>query len=237
MKEKVIISGDIIEILSYSKLNTTTKDMTEVRNGEGVKRFENYAQRQQKRRDMIRRLSTMNFKCKYAKFITLTFKENITDIKVANKEFKKYVQRMRYRYGPFKYIAVIEFQDRGAIHYHMLSDLPYIHYDKLYEIWDNGNIHVRSVDHVDNLGAYLVKYMTKENDDERLQGENGYLISKGLERPIELKSWVHGKDSVCMVVQKYGLDKKMPTYASTYESEFTGNTGYLQFNLSRRNKK
>ncbi|GAI10009.1 unnamed protein product, partial [marine sediment metagenome] len=41
---------------------------------------------------------------------------------ITNREFKKFIQRLRYQYGDFKYMAVIEFQDRGAIHYHMISD-------------------------------------------------------------------------------------------------------------------
>jgi len=54
------------------------------------------------------------------KFITYTFKENIKSIKEANTYWKKYMKKIQYKYGKLKYITVIEFQERGAIHYHTL---------------------------------------------------------------------------------------------------------------------
>jgi hypothetical protein len=59
-------------------------------------------------------------------FTTLTFRENLHNIKEANYEFLKFIKRVKYKFGDFKYLAVIEFQDRGAIHYHMISDFRYI---------------------------------------------------------------------------------------------------------------
>lgn len=56
-------------------------------------------------------------------FITLTFKENITDIVYANKIFNAWVSNVRKLKKDFKYIAVPEFQKRGAVHYHILSNL------------------------------------------------------------------------------------------------------------------
>ena len=237
MKEKVIVSGQIIEVIGYSRLNTGSQDMEKVRAGTGIKRQENYANRQQTRRNMIRRLVTSNFNMKYAKFQTLTFAENLQDLKEANARYKAYIRKLRKKYGQFKYVTVIEFQKRGAIHYHMLSDLPYIPIEELQEMWIYGFVKVNAVDHVDNLGAYLVKYMTKDNADERLQGEKGYLISQGLIRPQEYKSWVDGNQSIEEIIARYKLDKKKPTYDATYESEHNGTTRYLQFNLSRRVKK
>lgn len=233
IKEKVVISGDIIEIISYSKLNTDSKDMTEVRNGEGVQRVENYATTQKKRRDKIRRLSTSNFDVEYAKFVTLTFRDNLKDVKKANKAFKQFIQRLRYKYYDFKYIAVIEFQKRGAVHYHMLSDLPFIPVDEVKKIWGNGFVKIQAIDHVDNIGAYLVKYMNKDNDDTRLQGEKGYLMSKNLAKPLELSSWKDGDALLFAVVDKYQLKEKTPSYASTYESDKAGTITYLQYNLNR----
>ncbi|MGM9458151.1 rolling circle replication-associated protein, partial [Lacticaseibacillus rhamnosus] len=74
---------------------------------------------------MVRRLVLANFDAG-SKFVTFTFAENVKDIDQANREWKKFVQRLRRRYGDFKYLSVIEFQKRGAVHYHMISDLPYV---------------------------------------------------------------------------------------------------------------
>ena len=60
--------------------------------------------------------------CKSA-FLTLTFEENIIDIKRANYEFTKFIQRLNnhitgYKKSYLKYVNAIEFQKRGAVHYH-----------------------------------------------------------------------------------------------------------------------
>ena len=81
---------------------------------------------------------------------------------------------MKYNYDSFKYLAVVEFQKRGAIHYHMLSDFGYIEQKELEKIWGNGFVWIRDLltgnngKPVDNVGAYLVKYMNKNIIDKRL---------------------------------------------------------------------
>lgn len=59
----------------------------------------------------------------FVTFITLTFKNNITDISFANKKFKTWVTRIREIKKDFKYIYVSEFQKRGAVHYHLITNL------------------------------------------------------------------------------------------------------------------
>lgn len=61
-------------------------------------------------------------------FITLTFKENITDLSYANREFHKFTSKVSRRCKnlgfEYMYIGVPEFQKRGAVHYHLLTNLP-----------------------------------------------------------------------------------------------------------------
>lgn len=67
-------------------------------------------------------------------FITLTFAENITDLNEANKRFHVYVVQMARRckdFGfEFQYIGVPEFQKRGAVHYHLVTN---VQLGKVYE--------------------------------------------------------------------------------------------------------
>jgi hypothetical protein len=114
------------------------------------------------------------------KFITLTFRENLSDIHQANYEFKKFIERLKYKYGDFKYIACIEFQKRGAIHYHMICSLDYIKKSELASIWRNGFVKINNIKEVDDLGAYLIKYMVKDKDIWKLARNKSYLYSKGL---------------------------------------------------------
>lgn len=90
--------------------------------------------------------------------LTLTFADDIRDIKVANDLFSNFIQRLNYSVNKnerghsekeakknlLKYTAVIEFQDKtrgGVIHYHMIFyNLPRMNriYDRLFKIWGKG---------------------------------------------------------------------------------------------------
>lgn len=231
----MIISGNIVEIFEYENLNTKCpdRDMNEVRQGSGKDEAENYQKRQRERRQTVTRLINCNFS-PGDKFLTLTFSDNKTDVKECNKYFHDYTKRMRRKYPGFHYVAVIEFQERGAVHYHLLCKQPYIPQKQLLKLWGHGHVWINRIDHVDNLGAYVVKYMSKELDDSRLKGLKGYNCSEGLQRPMELKSWK--KDPIHQTFLKLHLDEKKPVYTSTYTSDHLGQVGYAQYNLIRTNQ-
>lgn len=236
---KIIVTNNIIEYFEYEKLNVTgapPPSAYEVVKGEGREKEENYKRYQQVRRDAIRRLVTMNFDKDMSKFITLTFKENIKDVKVANKHFHTFVKRLRRRFTDLKYVAVIEFQDknkRGAVHYHMIANLPYIKAKELETIWSNGFIKINAIDKVDNIGAYVIKYMTKDQADPRLQGLKAYNCSIGLDRPTEITTWKDGTDFTKLLFDKLSLKEKTPVYSAKYTSEHAGQIIYRQYNLTR----
>lgn len=177
-------------------------------------------------RNELRRTILANFD-NGSKFVTLTFAENLTDVNQANAQFKRFIQRMRRRHGDFKYAAVIEFQERGAVHYHMISDLPYIPKPKLADIWGHGFVRINEISHVDNVGAYITAYMTKDNLDDRLRGKKAYMTSKNLLRPITLQ----GMDAQ-EIIDQYA-DKKNEVYANSYESEYLGLVSYAEHNMYR----
>ena len=90
--------------------------------------------------------------------------------------------------------------------------------------------------HVDNLGAYVTKYMTKSNADPRLQTTKGYLCSKGLDRPRVIKSW-NGKGNDMMIkaiIDNYGLTKENAVYHQVKDTGDNGKINYLQYNLKRK---
>lgn len=134
-------------------------------------------------------------------FITLTFADNITDISFANKKFNQFISNVRKLKSDFKYLAVPEFQKRGAVHYHLLSNLNYddgviipqknkkgkaLKIDTLYDIkcWSFGFCRVDFINkNYKKIFSYLTKYMTKDIDD-RLFSKKRYLFSHNLNRPI-----------------------------------------------------
>lgn len=250
MYVKIKIAKHVIEVKQYEKLNTRGADQgKETEYGESQNYRENYLDTVRRRRETVRDLAIMNFDVGSAKFITLTFRNNekidIRKPQECNKEFKKFIQRLRRRYEGFKYLAVIEFQDkndRGAVHYHMLIDLPYVPAKEIEQLWGLGFIKVNAIDKVDNLGAYISKYMTKDNADERLQCEKGYFCSKGLLRPKIYKSWDLNRASkrqgflkALQMVEQAKAEKK-EVYHSEYDSTYTGQSTYSQFNTKRQKK-
>lgn len=168
------------------------------------------------------------------KFLTLTFAENQTDIKQARYEFEKFIKRLqtysKKKFGKsyqIKYICVIEFQERGAVHFHLLCNLPYIAAEQLAEIWGNGFIKIERIDEIDNVGAYITKYMTKDNIDERLKGKKCYTMSKGLNTPT-----VYTNEKEINKIMESILEKDIiRTITREYESEYYGKITYVQIVL------
>jgi hypothetical protein len=233
--EKIVVTGNIIEVRRYEKLNTKGGGNKE---GSGEHKEQNYRQQMKRRRNRIRHLVCSNFDST-SKFVTLTFNDshdfNITDVISCNQFFKKFVLRLRYRYPDFKYVAVIEFQDkngRGAVHYHMICNLPYLRKSELAKIWGGGFVKINAIDKVDNVGAYVVKYMTEDMDDTRLCGLNAYLHSRGLQEPVELCTW-RDDDRIAWESLHELIESETPSYAATYESENAGSIEYRQYNLNR----
>lgn len=186
----------------------------------------------------FRRLVLSNF-TGATNFITLTFAENITDVKQANKVFDTFMKRLRRKYGKdFKMAVVVEFQQKGRVHFHMLADLGITWQTEsecrelerwfAREIWQNGFVDLKDVQHVDNLGAYMSKYMVKRMDDERLAGKKAYRTSHNMDRPVILKG-----EAAAEIIALYTLEQKKEVYANSYESEYLGKITYKEYNLKR----
>lgn len=250
--KKYVVTGDIIEVYEYEKTKFGLGykcqflpcDLTsnllenidfEVDFENQLCKIDNFMRMQQIRRNNVRRLVTMNFNGLYDKFITLTFKENITDFEIANYEFHKFIMRLNKSYmknSKLKYLAVIEFQDRGAIHYHMICNLPYVNCEELQKCWGNGFIYINAIKHVDNIGAYVVKYMNKDTQDTRLMGHKCYNCSKGLKRPFELSiTNIHYNKIENKIINK--IKDIKPCYESKYLTDKLGECTYKQYNLNR----
>lgn len=259
--QKYVITGHILEIYDYEKYccgrggkkaNNEKEDIEDLKEEVKNKILENYSNHNVVRSNMIRRLACANFN-KESSFITLTFddkkvKHDIHNVKECNAEFKKFIKRLkrflennefykRMGYQELKYLAVIEFQDkndRRAVHYHVLFNLPFIDKDELARIWNLGFVYSENIKHVDNVGAYIIKYMTKDNEDERLMGLPAYLRSKNLIEPNEIICLDEKlKESTDYLKLDSLISNTYPVYEAEYETEFLGKCKYKQFNLER----
>jgi predicted peroxiredoxin len=226
----------VIEAYTKFRNKQFHEEMERLKNLRGDRKDERRMQTLRDARNNLRRLALANFN-ENSFFITLTYEKNMKDVKKADDDFKKFIKRLKYKYGDLKYIAVREFQKRGAVHYHMISNvkLPAWNNEKelkeleVYlwkEIWRHGFVDIKKIDHVDNVGAYITKYMDKDIDDERLKGCKLYLCSKGLKRPKVLK----GEEAIERLKEVEG---KKIVFTSQYTSEYLGNIIYKEYNLKR----
>lgn len=224
--------GHVIRFYEYEQRQYIGRESEGGRHGFGdPDRTEEYIKTAcQRRRNNVIELALCNFDS-YDKFATFTYREHVTNIDIANKDYKEFIQRMRYKYGAFPCLTVIEFTKKGRIHYHMLAKLPYIKKSLLAEIWGHGFVKINRITHVDNIGAYIVKYMTKEGFDERLKGRKMYLCSKGLKRSEELIA-----DTAEELKQHLGLEDKTIVFKSDYWHEFTGQVAHAEYNPKRTPK-
>jgi len=180
-------------------------------------------------RQKIRRL--INSNQDLVKFMTLTFKENITDLAIANRYFDIFIKRLKRQYPNFKYLCVPEFQKRGAVHYHLLCNLPFINSEKLNSIWCHGFAFIRKVDNVDNMGAYVCKYLGKANFDPRYFKKRKFFYSNNLVQPLV----VDKSEDVSLILNNLPVDNLL-FCKKTFDFEtFTAHLGmlyYKQFKLA-----
>jgi len=250
-RSRAVIAGHIIRLYKYNDLQVCQKGKT----CEGRKKREDRTE-EDKQEDRKRNLwrarnaliDTINANAdrpwgERPKFFTMSFKEDIFDLKQANKEFNKFIKRIEYHIKrKVHYTVIARFQDGkrpggkvggrdGVIHYHALFyDLPFVPHEKLTTIWGRGFVWINAIDDVDNVGVYMVEgYMGKEMDDERLNGQKHYWSSRGLAKPAVM----YGREDL---KAKLGLQGREPVKRKVYVSEYVGVVVYEQYNLRREGK-
>lgn len=231
VEKKIIKSGNIYELYIYQKPYCTKRKPITARYKVEKSLEEQLITKQnneRRSRHKLQRLINANIgQYKESdKFLTLTFKENITDRKHTNYEFMKFIQRLKYEVGEkeFEYIGVVEKQKRGAIHYHVIFfGLPFIKANKLKDLWSHGNIKVNKINIDDGLSSYLSKYITKDLDNGRNKKEKRYLSSKGLMKPLE-----YFNDGVDELIGDNVFEE---LYSQTIENEWLGKLEYSRLIL------
>ncbi|WP_336883870.1 rolling circle replication-associated protein [Priestia koreensis] len=256
MPYKVIVSGNIFEVYHYEKEPKNNLDRFDRPDDYDPFDYENTKVDIQDRtherktqtirdaRNLTRRLALMNFK-NNDKFLTLTFdpkKFNDTalyDLDFVDKEFKKFIQRFNYRFKvKLNYVAVREQHKSGRFHFHMICDWEQEfscneqirEFERLLgnEVWKNGFVDIKEINHVDNVGAYIIKYMTKDLSLDLYKNKKLYLCSKGLQRPMVYRG--HEADTI---MAAYGLEQKKEVFTNSYESEYLGKITYKEYNMIR----
>lgn len=185
--EKIVISGNVIEYYRYFVPISVEPREHEIIKGskkEQGKRKDNLS----RARQSIRRAIWCN-QTEYTKFVTLTYKDTVLDLDVVIKDFKRFIKNLRRKGYNVPYLYVTEHQKKrgkregnaGCLHIHtLLFTDTYIPADDINKAWNKGNTDIHRVKSIKNLGAYVCKYLTKDELDEYFK--NSYHISRGLKK-------------------------------------------------------
>ena len=227
---KLINCGSVLEVIEYGLPVVRSSRCNRIgRAGQGTTSVEtkrdNRGKTAYRARQTVRNMANVNFS-QNSKFVTLTFAENVVNVNEAYRMLSNFFKRLkRYLKKPPQYIAVLEFQKRGAIHFHVLMNIPYIPHKELERLWGHGFVKINQIDDTDNIGAYITKYMTKENMDERLAGQKSYTMSRNLRKPEETT------DAEVIEAVLADVCVKRVAYTSEFESEYYGSISYTQLIL------
>jgi len=204
--DKVIRYGQYLDIYKYERPTLRGYSNKKTNNAHSDRLLE-----EEKRSDNIFRARTkirriVNANPQLNKFLTLTFadKENIdlhrdrdlifeyvadpAKLDVCNYHFKKFKQRLNYKLGnKLQYIVIPEFQKNGNVHYHMLATLPYFRAADLAATWRGGFAKINRIDNITNVGAYVCKYLTKQQATDNLVNKKSFFYSTSLNQPVEVQ--------------------------------------------------
>lgn len=174
-------------------------------------------------------------------WLTLTYKESpMKDPQRLYADFRRFMRRLRTLTGKkLAYILVVEPQASGSLHGHILMktldrSTLYIKNEVVRSAWGQGFVNVRRLKDSDNVGAYLMAYLT-DIDLNNLEGnlekkdaskkiiKGGRLglypvhmriyrtSRQGIRQPLKLK------DTKESIQKKYKLDGLMPDYYRKFE--------------------
>ncbi|KKT34817.1 MAG: Protein Rep [Candidatus Collierbacteria bacterium GW2011_GWF2_44_15] len=229
--KKVIVSGNLVEEYTYGyplKLNIQRKSDFRKKNSGSSRNKEYKGRSVNKARNTIRRLAQANFNGN-SKFLTLTFNNentfDISSITECDKKFRLFIKQIKKLFLEHMYIAVREFQERGAVHYHLLSNIPYIKKKELASIWGYGFVGIKKVTNVIGIGAYISKYLSKDFEDKRFKGLRTYITSLNLKRPITY----YGNEANS-IIGKLIEDGESPYFENKYMSNYNGEISFREYN-------
>jgi len=194
MYVKIIKSGRTYEIYRYEREPSPVRRSS--RRGSSRPRYNRPSTRTglnaaRTRKNFIRLVRSNISPEKCPSLVTLTMRDSVR-IDLAYKCLTGFISNLRRVIGKdFTYVAVPEFQKRGAVHFHILFwGLPVQivenerNYRYLQNIWSLGFVDCVSTDGSTKLAGYLAKYMSKSMSDDRLAGQKAYVGSRGLMRPV-----------------------------------------------------
>ncbi|WP_458258635.1 rolling circle replication-associated protein [Spiroplasma endosymbiont of Dactylopius coccus] len=184
--------------------------------------------------NLIHRAYHNFYDSKVLSFVTLTYAENMKDVKLAKYHIALFFKRLkkwwnnpkRAKYlGELKYLYVYEYQKRGAVHFHILFNR--IHKSMLPQWWPFGINDVRVVQKGtnENVVKYLAKYVVKVQNNMKSQnmfdlGVRAYAFSRNCTWPKVIKGqkvmlYQRLIDASIKAINSMFFKKKIDTFGRT----------------------
>ena len=223
---EIVYCGNVTELKTIDKISTqinrykriSKTEYVDTKTGE-VHEYQNNANPNKKRNlnktfEKLVRLINNNFQSNINELhVTLTYTGEMDDFDKASKDFKKFWEKLNYKYSDLDYIRIIEPQHTGKWHIHVLiksakKGYLFIPKDELEMFWGNGYAWVDKIKENDNIGAYFLaklknvdvfeKESEKPNDTKCIvkgarlhfypQGKRFYSYSKGIKKPVTIRT-------------------------------------------------
>lgn len=246
---KIIESGERLEIYKYQGyiIIGEKSNNSEGRRGKTEltkeQKEENSSRRRKEtlvnaRNNIIRLISCNSNDLKL--FITLTYKDNFQDLKKSKEHLKKFFKKLSKDYKDLKYVYVLEYQERGAIHYHILTNIDIgiktvksneyktaaqrelENYFRINYWSSRGWVDIRALDTegINVISKYVSSYLVEGLFMLDLKGNRAYGYSKNLNKPIV--SSIESKLSIEELIDLEGYNLQ---YTSSYKRIYTDKTG------------
>ena len=206
-------------IVKLDKDTYTDKRTGEIKEFEHIENrsqdLDNVAKSLKRLRDLLNANITDVSKCRW---VTFTYADNMTDSQKLRFDAENCIKRLRKIYGRFEYITAAEPQGRGAWHLHCVfifpDKAPYMANETVAQVWNKGFVTVKSLDSVDNVGAYLTAYLGDMDLDD-MQGMEMPESVKGLKEitykdsngDTQTKRYIKGA-RLCMYPPNFNIYRK-----------------------------
>ena len=189
-------------------------------------REKRYYYNQLKKRRKVIDLISINFKEHFSCFVTLTFAKSSISLKETIKNFERLTANLRRDYDNFIYVATIEFQTNGNLHYHLVCNIAneINATESISKHWKHGEIDVEEVYNIQDLAKYMTKDFLTQDRTSPLFGQRCYKHSQNLEKPLVAKSWDIGHERFENI--KNSLVEGMPKKVVKYNE----NVGEVEYN-------
>jgi len=187
---KIVQSGNLLEIYDYEK-EPSPKRFGVRKKKRNIYKVRRSARNIQRAKNNFRRMVRASLVRGAPHFATLTM-ASVETITTAYKYFSKFTTNLRFAYGvDVAWVAVPEFQKRGAVHFHALiwgiPDEVYLRERStrdLQALWACGFCDFLASDGSPKISSYMAKYMSKTMSDDRLSGKKSYTASRNIVRSV-----------------------------------------------------